>query len=68
MRQFKVSQRVLEKLRQMRSAMSGARQSSANNWRIRFRIWACGAREILEAAAIAAYHAETGHRVVRLLV
>lgn len=69
MSQFKVSQRGMEKLRQMPSGQewSGAQFSQQLADRIP-DLGVAGRGAILEAAAIAAYHAETGHPVVRLLV
>jgi len=69
MRQFKVSQRVLEKLRQMPSGQEWSETEFSQQLADHIPDLGVAARgEILEAAAIAAYHAETGHPVVRLLV
>ena len=69
MRQFKVSQRVLDKLRQMPSGQEWSEAEFSQQLADQIPDLGVAARgEILEAAAIAAYHAETGHPVVRLLV
>jgi len=69
MRQFKVSQRVLEKLRQMPFGHEWSETEFSQQLADQIPDLGVAARgEILEAAAIAAYHAETGHPVVRLLV
>ena len=69
MGQFKVSKRVMEKLRQM---PAGQEWSEAEvNQQLADQLPSlsvAGRGKILEAAAIAAYHAETGYPVVRLLV
>jgi hypothetical protein len=69
MRQFKVSQRVLEKLRQVPSGQEWSEVEFSQQLADQIPDLGVAARnEILEAAAIAAYHAEAGHPVVRLLV
>ncbi len=69
MRQFKVSQRVLEKLRQMPFGQQWSETEFSQQLADQIPDLGVAARgEILEAAAIAAYHAETGYPVVRLLV
>ncbi len=85
MRQFKVSQRVMEKLRPMSSGHWEGPKTDGALYQANCQEWSeaefsqpladripdlgvAGRGEILEAAAIAAYHAETGHPVVRLLV
>jgi len=69
MRQFQVSQRVIEKLRQMPSGQEWSEAEFSQQLADRIPDLGVAARgEILEAAAIAAYHAEAGHPVVRLLV
>jgi Transposase IS66 family len=69
MSQFKVSQHVMEKLRQMPSGKvwSEAKFSQQLADRMPY-LSAAALGHIREAAAIAAYHAETGYPVVRLLI
>lgn len=69
MDQFKVSRWVIEKLRQMPAGQewSEAEFSQRLADQIPY-LSVAGRNKILEAAAIAAYHAETGYPVVRLLV
>ena len=69
MRQFKVAQWVMEKLRPMPSGQEWSEAEFRQQLADQIPDLGVAARgEILEAAAIAAYHAETGHPVVRLLV
>lgn len=69
MRQFQVSQRVIEKLRQVPSGQEWSEAEFSQQLADQIPDLGVAARsEILEAAAIAAYHAESGHPVVRLLV
>ena len=69
MRQFQVSQRVLEKLRQVPCGQEYSEAEFSQQLADQIPDLGVAARgEILEAAAIAAYHAEVGHPVVRLLV
>lgn len=69
MRQFKVAQWVMEKLRQMPSGQVWSEAEFSQQLADQIPdLGAAGRGEILEAAAIAAYHAETGYPVVRLLV
>jgi len=69
MRQFKVAQWVMEKLRPMPAGQNWSEAEFRQQLADRIPDLGVAARdEILEAAAIAAYHAETGHPVVRLLV
>jgi choline-sulfatase len=61
--------RVLEKLRQMPSGQEWSEAEFSQQLADHIPdLGVAGRGEILEAAAIAAYHAETGHPVVRLLV
>jgi hypothetical protein len=65
----KVSQRVMEKLRQMPSGQEWSEAEFSQQLAEQIPDLGVAARgAILEAAAIAAYHAEAGHPVVRLLV
>lgn len=69
MRQFKVAQWVMEKLRPMPAGQNWSEAEFRQQLADRIPDLGAAARdEILEAAAIAAYHAEIGHPVVRLLV
>jgi hypothetical protein len=69
MRQFQVSQRIMENLRQMPSGQQWSEAEFSQQLAGRIPNLSVAAQgEILEAAAIAAYHAETGYPVVRLLV
>jgi hypothetical protein len=69
MRQFQVSQRVIEKLRQMPSCQEWGETEFNQQLADQIPDLGVAARgKILEAAAMAAYHAESGHPVVRLLV
>ena len=69
MRQFQVSQRVMEKLRQMPSGQVWSEAEFSQQLADQIPDLGVAKRgEILEAAAIAAYQAETGYPVVRLLV
>jgi hypothetical protein len=69
MEKFKVSQRVIEQLR----LLPAGRQWSEAEFSQRLteaipHVGAAMREQIVEAAAISAYHAETGHPVVRLLL
>ena len=69
MRQFKVWQRVLDQLRPMPSGQQWNEMEFRQRLAEQVPDLSVAVRdEILEAAAIAAYHAETGHPVVGLLV
>ena len=67
MRQFQVSPRVVEKLRQMPSGQVWSEAEFSQPLADRIPdVGEAKRGEILEAAAIAAYHAETGYPVLRL--
>jgi Transposase IS66 family len=69
MGQFQVSQRVMDKLRPMPCGQEWSEAEFSQRLADQIPdLSVAGRGEILEAAAIAAYHAETGHPVVRLLV
>ena len=69
MGQFKVSQRVMEKLRQMPLGKVWNEAGFSKQLADGIPDLGAAARgHILEAALIAAYHAETGYPVVRLLI
>jgi len=69
MRQFQVSQRVIEKLRQVPPGQEWSEAEFSQQLADQIPdLGVAGRGKILEAAAIAAYHAEAGHPVVRLLV
>ena len=69
MGQFRVSRRVMEKLREMPLGKQWSEAEFSQQLEDRIPDLGVTARgQIVEAAVIAAYHAETGYPVVRLLV